>query len=112
MTNKVKDKRYKYTYVLGIILIATSIILTAFISTIMSDTRNKAIEDTVKTIFIEEQKIPSHEINYMRRINAHYYEIILDNGDVYAVRENKDKQVTIFKIESTLKGGLDSVNDE
>lgn len=98
-----KGKINKILFGLAISAITTSIILAFFISLMTQNNKELERRADIQGIFIEQQNIPFQEISYTRKISNNFYEIVLDNKDIYTIRETRDGKYVISKIEEVVE---------
>ena len=83
---KIKNEKFEKNKVLklmGVTLITLSIVLAFALATLSKDHMENNTMNAIKVEMLEQHNIKSSEINYIRKFNSRFYEIILDNGDVY-----------------------------
>lgn len=99
---KIKKEKFEKNRVLklmGVTLIMFSIVLAFALATLSKDYIEDNTMNTIKVEMLEQHNIKSNEINYIRKFNSRFYEIILDNGDVYTFAINEKGKPTIKIIE-------------
>ena len=84
---------------MGLTLITFSIVLAFALATLSKDHMENNTMNAIKVEMLEQHNIKSNEINYIRKFNSRFYEIILDNGDVYTFAINEKGKPTIKIIE-------------
>lgn len=98
---KIKKENFEKNKVLrlmGVTLITFSIVL-AFALAMLS--KNYMEDNTINTIrveMMEKYNVKSNEIDYIRKFNNRFYEIILDNGDVYTFKKDKHGKIIMKHI--------------
>ena len=95
---KIKKENFEKNKVLrlmGTTLIMLSIVLAFAFATLSKDYIEDNTMNTIKVEMLEQHNIKSNEINYIRKFNSRFYEIILDNGDVYTFAINEKGKPTI-----------------
>lgn len=91
---KEKFEKNKVLKLMGTTLITFSIVLAFALAIISKDYLEDNTMNAIKVEMMEQYNIKSNEINYIRKFNNRFYEIILDNGDVYTfTRDEKGKPV-------------------
>lgn len=93
----------KILYIVSVSSIIISISLALALSFVSRDSREEDRNDTIEAVFIEEQKIPHSDISFIREVNSNFYEIHLDNGDIYTIRKNNNNEYIISKIEGVVQ---------
>ena len=84
---------------MGLTLITFSIVLAFALATLSKDYMENNTMNTIKVEMMKQHNIKSNEIDYISKFNSRFYEIILDNGDVYtfAISENGKPTIKIIK---------------
>ena len=87
-------KKNKALRLMGMTLITLSIVLAFVLAMLSKNYMEDNIINTIRVEMMEQHNIKSNEINYIRKFNNSFYEIILDNGDVYTFKKktNMEKQ--------------------
>lgn len=91
-----QEKKNSILKTLSISFITISIVLsmaTAIMGKKMFDTN---IVNQIKTEMVEKYEIKSNEIDYIRKLDYKFYEIVLDDGDVYIFKKD-ERGKTIMK---------------
>ena len=102
---KIKKENFEKNKVLklmGLTLITFSIVLAFALATLSKDYVENNTMNTIKVEMMEQHNIKSNEIDYIRKFNNRFYEIILDNGDVYtfAISEKGKPIIKIIEDEN------------
>lgn len=84
---------------MGLTLITLSIVLAFAFTTLSKDYVENNTMNTIKVEMMEQHNIKSNEIDYIRKFSNRFYEIILDNGDVYTFAIGEKGKPTIKIIE-------------
>lgn len=103
---KIKNEKFEKNKVLklmGVTLITLSIVLAFALAMLSKDYMENNTMNTIKVEMLEQHNIKSNEINYIRKFNSRFYEIILDNGDVYTfgISEKGKPTIKIIKEHSS-----------
>ena len=81
---------------MGTTLITLSIVLAFALVTLGKDYLEDNTMNTIKVEIMEKHNVKSNEIDYIRKFNNRFYEITLDNGDVYTFKKDEHGK-TIMK---------------
>lgn len=103
---KIKKENFEKNKVLklmGLTLITFSIVLAFALATLSKDYMENNTMNTIKVEMMEQHNIKSNEIDYIRKFSNRFYEIILDNGDVYTFKKDEHGKTTMKHIEDKNK---------
>lgn len=93
-----QDKKNRLLKRISITLIAISIVLGLAVSMMGKRILDTRTLDQITIEIIESKNIKSNEINYIRKLDYNFYEVILDNGDVFTIRKNKNGEISIKEV--------------
>lgn len=103
MKELAKEKRVNLLRKVSISLIAISIILGLTISIIGKQMMDTNTVNQITTAIIQQERIKSNEINYIRKLDYKFYEIILDDGDVYTFKKTEKGKNEIKRVGDKIK---------
>lgn len=95
MTNEQKMTLMKRV---SIGLIVFSITASVIISLMVRSVFDESVNNEIKTEMVEKLNIKSNDINYIRKLDYKFYEVIMDNGDVYTYRKDEKGKPLIRKV--------------
>lgn len=81
---------------LSISLITISVVLSMTIAIMGKKMFDENVINQIKTEMVEKYEIKSNEIDYVRKLDYRFYEIVLDDGDVYTFKKD-ERGKTILK---------------
>lgn len=96
---KEKFEKNKVLRLMGTTLITLSIVLAFAFTTLSKDYMENNTMNTIKVEMMKQHNIKSNEIDYIRKFSNRFYEIVLDNGDVYTFAIGEKGKPTIKVIE-------------
>lgn len=96
---KEKFEKNKVLRLMGTTLITLSIVLAFAFATLSKEHMENNTMNTIKVEMMKQHNIKSNEIDYIRKFSNRFYEIILDNGDVYTFAIGEKGKPTIKVIE-------------
>ena len=80
---------------MGTTLIMLSIVLAFAFATLSKEHMENNTMNTIKVEMMKQHNIKSNEIDYIRKFSNRFYEIVLDNGDVYTFSVGEKGKSTI-----------------
>lgn len=91
-----QEKKNSILKTLSISFITISIVLSMATSIMCKKMFDTNMVNQIKTEMVEKYEIKSNEIDYIRKLDYKFYEIVLDDGDVYTFKKDEHGK-TIMK---------------
>lgn len=92
------QKRNKILKRVSIGLIVFSVVASTILSLMLRNVFDDNVHNEIKTEMVEKLNIKSNDINYIRKLDYKFYEVIMDNGDVYTYRKDEKGKTVIRKV--------------
>lgn len=92
---------------ISLFFITVSVSLLLILSFVTNERREMKKQDMIENIVSREENIPSYHIIDTKKISQNYYEVHLENGDIYFIQFRDEDNYVISRVESVKREGVE-----
>ena len=98
-----KEKKNTILRNVSILFISISVILSMFLALYGHKHLEENTTNQIKAEMVDRYDITSNEINYIRKLDSKFYEIVLDDGEVYTFRREESGKPVIKHLKENIE---------